>query len=321
MLFSIIIPMYNAETTLDKCLSSIAGQRFQDYQVLIVNDGSTDRSPAIAKQFADRDPRFSVIPANHSGPGAARNKGLACAEGDYVLYMDADDYWIREDLLPELSSRIHTHPADVYMYQMVKVTEDGTVLQRYTKPPFKQEGLVLDLEDIYQELVQDGQTLAAAWNKCVRRDLLLEKQIRFREDVFCEDIDWVLQLFSHTQTICLLNLWAYAYTQHKVKTRSTRSDAPNDLVTIVHDWGIRSVQGNISHNEAAAGLAAFEYATCLGRYHLLSPEKKKILRQDAYLLNYGLDRKTLLIRRFCRIFGFPVTCAALRVYLFLRRIW
>lgn len=321
MRMSIIVPVYNAEGTLDRCLSSIMDQTFRDFQVVIVDDGSADGSVVIAKSYADRDPRFSVIPGVHEGTGAARNKGLACADGEYVLYMDADDCWIREDLLQELENRIQNNPADVYMYQMVKVTENGTVLDRYTKPPFAHENIVMDLQDVYQDLVRDGQTLAAACNKCVRKDLLLENEIRFREDVFGEDIDWVLQLFSNVGTICLVNIRAYAYTQHKAPSRSTRSDAPEDLVSIVREWGLRSTQGSIACAGAVAGLVAFEYGICMGSDHLLSREKKRIMRENVHLLGYGLDKKTKLICRFYRVFGYHLTCLAIRIYLFLRRIW
>lgn len=321
MLFSIIIPMYNAEKTLEKCLTSILRQSFSDYQVLIVDDSSTDGSPTLAVGFAGTDDRFSLLSIPHSGPGAARNAGLSHAQGEYVVHMDADDYWIREDLLQQLADRIRVRPADVYMYQMVKMTEEGSVLNRYTKPPFANADVVMELKDVYQDLVADGQTLAAAWNKCVRRALLLEKGIRFREDVLGEDIDWVLQLFSHVQTICLVNLQAYAYVQHKTQTRSTCTAAHDDLVTIVHDWGIRSMDDKTAHAVAVAGLVAFQYGTCIGRDHLLSEEKKQTMRRDAYLLNFGLDGKTKLIRRFYRIFGYPLTAAALRLYLALRRIW
>lgn len=321
MRFSIIIPIYNGEKTLDKCLSSIIRQSFRDYQVLLVNDGSTDQSLAVAQKYADRDPRFSVLSINHRGPGAARNAGLLHSRGDYIVHMDADDYWIRDDLLQELENRILAQPADVYMYQMLKVTEAGNVLKRYNKPPFEKADVTLDLKEIYQDLVRDGQTLASACNKCVRRSLLTENGILFREDILGEDIDWVLQLFSHVRTICLMNLQAYAYTQHKTHTRSTRSEAHDDLVSIVHQWGQRSIGSQIAHMEAVAGLVAFQYAVCLGRDHLLSAEKKAIMRRDTHLLDYGLDRKTTMIRRFFRVFGYPLTAAAIRLYLFLRRIW
>ena len=320
MRMSIIIPVHNGASTLDRCLRSILGQSFGGYEAVIVDDGSTDESLAIARDYARRDGRFVVLSTPCGGAGAARNRGLAAARGEYVLYMDADDFWVRDDLLQELDARIRRQPAYVYMYQMEKVTEDGTVLARYTKPPFDHADAVVPLGDVYQDLVRDGQTLAAAWNKCVRRQLLLEHGIRFREDTLGEDIDWVLQLFSHVQTICLMNLRAYAYTQHRAPSRSTRSDAPNDLVGIVTDWGMRTA-GGIAHAQAVAGVVAFEYGICMGNHHLLSPEKQRLMRQNTHLLAHGLDRKTMLIRRFYQLFGYDLTCAAVRLYLAARRIW
>ena len=243
------------------------------------------------------------------------------ARGEYVVYMDADDYWVEEDLLQELALRIESTPADVYMYQMIKVTEEGTALERYSKPPFSYADKVLPLDEVYQDLVRDGHTLAAAWNKCVRRDLMTEKGIRFREDVLGEDIDWVLQLFSHVRTICLLNLRAYAYIQHKAVSRSTRADAPNDLVEIVTDWARRIAAGGLVHREAVAGVLAFEYGICMGSLHRLSPEKRALMRRSTYLLDWGLDGKTMLIRRFYKVFGYRLTCGAVRLYLAARRIW
>ena len=321
MIFSIIIPMLNAESTLDRCLSSIEQQSFQDYQVIIVDDGSTDHSLDIANGYALRDSRFSVISVPHGGTGAARNRGLAQAVGEYILFLDADDYWVKSDLLLDLQTRITNHPTDIFMFQMLKVTDDGVVLKRYTKPAFYHDNMVLALKDIYQDLVKDGQVLASACNKCVRKALLREKNVRFREDVLGEDIDWALQLFSNAQTIYLLNLYAYAYTQHKFQSRSSRENAPDDLVSVVNDWSARLKQGNISHARAVAGLTAFEYGICMGNNHLLSDDKKRIMKDNIYLLKYGLDRKTKLIYRFYKVFGYGLTCLAIRVYLVIRRIW
>lgn len=321
MRFSVIVPMYQAQDFLQKCLHSIAVQSFADFEALLVDDGSTDDTDAIAQSFAASDSRFRVIHTDHKGTGAARNAGFSCARGDYILFMDADDAWRCPDLLERLNRQVEAECADVLMFQMVKVTEDGKVLTRYTKPRFQQENTVLPLQDVYLDLVRDGQTLASACNKCVRRTLLLTRRILFREDILGEDIDWVLQVFSHVQTICLLNLDAYDYTQHHSPSRSDHPDAPNDLVTIVREWGAYATGQHAAHPKAVAGLVAFEYGICMGSYHKLSRANKQLLREHAHLLQYGLDKKTRLIAKFHRIFGFSLTCLAIRVYLCLRRIW
>lgn len=321
MRMSIIIPVHNSAATLDRCLESILAQTFGDYQVVIVDDGSADESLALAAEYARRDGRFTVVSEPCQGPGTARNTGLSLARGEYVLYMDADDYWMRADLLQQLEDRIRRQPADVYMYQMAKVKEDGTILRRYAIPDFTNADTVLDLDAVYEDLVRDGHTLAAAWNKCVRRELLLEKGIRFREDIIGEDIDWVLQLFSHVRSICLLNLQAYAYTQHRGVSRSRRHDGPNDLVKIVREWSAYAERPDAAHSGAVAGLVAFQYGICMGYYHCLSARSRRILREDVGLLERGLDSKTRMISAFYGIFGFRLTCLAIRTYLFLRRIW
>ena len=321
MCISIIIPVYNGESTLARCLDSVLAQTFGDFQTIVVDDGSTDGTLAVAQGYVRADARFAVTSITHGGPGAARNRGLELAKGDYVVYMDADDYWACNNLLEELNDRIRKMPADVYMYQMAKVQENGQVLERYTKPPFTKADQVQSLDDVYQDLVRDGHTLAAAWNKCVRREMMVDHGICFREDVLCEDIDWVLQLFSCADTICLMNLRAYAYTQHRTVSRSTQSDAPNDLVAIMADWISRILKDHVTRTDAVAGVLAFEYGICMGNHHLLSRENKSWMRQSIQLLDRGLDRKTLLIRKFCKIFGYHLTCAAVRLYLTLRRIW
>lgn len=321
MLFSIIIPVYNAERSVQMCLRSILDQTFRDFEIVAVDDSSTDDSLPVLKTYSAMDPRIRVLSIPHGGPGAARNAGLAQATGEYVLFADADDYWLMDDLLQQLHSRISRQPADVLMFQSTKMTEEEKPLRRYAKPPFRKADKTLALKDVYQDLVQDGQTLAAAWNKCVKRSILTENAVLFREDLLCEDIDWVLQLFSVTQTICLLNLYAYAYIQHKGPSRSRRKDAPNDLAQIIMDWSNRLTEGNIPHQTAVAGLTAFEYGICMGNYHLLNPENKTLLRQNTHLLAGGLDKKTKMIFRFHKIFGFRLTCLAIRTYLLMRRIW
>ena len=321
MLFSIIIPMYNAENFIERCLRSIQAQTYTDFEVLIVDDGSSDSNLKKACRIAEKDSRMKNFQIPHSGPGAARNKGISEAKGEYLLFLDADDYWLDKDFLKKLSDMIQHQHTEVFMYQMMKVTEDGTVLSRYKKPPFYHENVVLKLKDVYADLVQDGQALASACNKCVNKKLVDKHSIYFLEDTNGEDIDWVLQLFSYVRTICLLNWEVYAYTQHKTESRSTSKDAPNDLVRIIERWSRFLKQGQVPHARAVAGLVAFEYGICMGKYHSLSKEKRQVMREHEYLLKYGLDKKTKLIQAFYNRVGYKVTCSAIRFYLWTRRIW
>lgn len=321
MFFSIIVPLYNAENFIERCLNSILNQTYQEFEVLVVDDGSSDSSLNKSISMSESDSRLKIFQIPHSGPGAARNKGLSSASGEYVLFMDADDYWLDREFLAKLNDMIKHQHTEVFMYQMVKVTTEGKVLKRYVKPPFYHDNVVLKLKDVYADLVRDGQALASACNKCVSRKLIDKYAIRFLEDTNGEDIDWVLQLFSYVRTICLLNWDVYAYTQHKTESRSTSKNAPNDLVAIVERWSNLLKQGQVPHSRAVAGLVAFEYGICMGNNQYFSKEKRKVMRTHEYLLKYGLDKKTRMIYSFYRIFGYECTCLAIRIYLGLRRIW
>ena len=90
---SVILPVYNGETYLSECLDAILGQTLKEIEVICVNDGSTDRSPEILREYAARDSRIRVIDQENTGAGAARNNGMAQARGEYLSFLDADDFF------------------------------------------------------------------------------------------------------------------------------------------------------------------------------------------------------------------------------------
>ena len=159
----------------------------------------------------------------HSGAGAARNVGLHEASGEYVIFLDADDYWINPYLLNSLNEKLSGQKTDVVMFRMDKYTEDGKLLKKYRKAPLPADKACYKLSDVYDVLVKDGQVLASACNKCVRRSMLISHHIEFQEGGYAEDIDWVLQLFSVAETISFINEISYAYRQHQKGSASKNS--------------------------------------------------------------------------------------------------
>ena len=209
---------------------------------------------------------------------------------------------------------------DVVMFQMDKYTEDGKLLKKYRKGDFPSDKECYLLKEVYPILVRDGQVLASACNKCIRRSLLEEERIVFQEGGLAEDIDWVLQLFSYVKYIGFLNEISYAYRQHKGYSASNDTAGPEYQAQMVEDWAARLKRREVPNAKAVSGLLAFEYGICLGYSRYLSAEMKEMLKKHRYLLEYALDKKTRMIRAFCRIFGLRLTCIAVRVYLFIRRL-
>lgn len=115
MLFSIVIPIFNAEEYLKKCVNSVLEQSFQDWELILVNDGSTDKSGAIIDQFVAQDKRIRAIHKNNKGQLSARRSGIEIARGEYLLFMDSDDYWFPNCLLT-LFSIVEKSRPDVIMF-------------------------------------------------------------------------------------------------------------------------------------------------------------------------------------------------------------
>ena len=109
MLLSIIVPIYNTEKYLEDCLQSILNQTFSDYELILVNDGSTDSSPEICEQYAERDGRIRVIHKENGGVSSARNCGIEIAQGNYIWFVDSDDT-IAYDALQVLNEYIREKP-------------------------------------------------------------------------------------------------------------------------------------------------------------------------------------------------------------------
>lgn len=320
MFYSIIIPAYNAEQYIEQCIQSVLSQSFTDYEILVIDDGSVDNTGRIVQKMMEEYSAISVMQIIHSGAGAARNVGLEKAQGKYVIFLDADDYWTNPYLLKHLYRKLWQRDVDVVMFQMDKYTETGKLLLKYRKKPFPADKEYYCLNEIYETLVSDGQVLASSCNKCVRRSLLEKDHIVFQEGGLAEDIDWVLRLFSHIKSISFLDEISYAYRQHKGYSASNDMRGPEYQARMVEDWATRLKQHEVSNAKAVSGLLAFEYGICLGYSQYLSPEMKQMLRDHRYLLEYALDRKTCMIRKFCRVFGLRLTCVAIRCYLFLRRL-
>ena len=118
MTISVIIPVYNAENFLNECLNSIINQTYENLEIICINDGSTDNSLNILKKFSKKDTRIKIFTTDNCGQGSARNLGLNNASGEYISFIDADD-WIRLDTYEILYSKIYQSDLDLLFFQMI----------------------------------------------------------------------------------------------------------------------------------------------------------------------------------------------------------
>lgn len=223
--FSVIVPVYNTKKYLSACLESLIRQHFVDFEVLLVDDGSTDGSGALCDQYAAKDERFKVIHQENRGLGEARNTGLNYVTGEWVLFLDSDDYWT-ENGLQQLWDGMKRWPGSkLYITQWrVFCDDDRNLKMPQCTLPFPQEGLV-ELHTL-QEKVQfyDGHYGWAVWKLALHRSLVANNDLCFLPGVRNgEDLYWVLHLLDRITTFCCLDTALCCYREQEKGTLSERS--------------------------------------------------------------------------------------------------
>lgn len=209
MKYSVIIPVYNVEKYLEKCLLSVLNQTFQDFQMIIVIDGATDGSEAIARRIKKEHPQadIQIIVQKNKGLGGARNTGMEYATGDYWLFIDSDDY-LAADALEVLDRVTKDDKYDMIYFNSYVVNEQGKVLQLLNvQSPKKKDTCLTESPELLQ-------TYPAAWNKLYRRNLF-EDGIRYQEKKWFEDLDVALKFYLKAERILFIEDALYYYVQRK----------------------------------------------------------------------------------------------------------
>ena len=209
---SIVVPIYNAETTLTRCLSAIAAQTHRDLEVILVDDGSADGSGAICCQWAERDPRFRVLRQENRGPGGARNAGMDAATGDVIFFFDSDDE-AQPHLVEKTLLRFRETGAQVVLYGCTHVAGNTAMPRPLTAPK-----PVFTGREVQEELLPSLFTYGfgagvSPWGKGYDLKVLRHHDLRFPEErgQVCEDGLFMLALFSRVSCAAVLPDCLYRY--------------------------------------------------------------------------------------------------------------
>lgn len=189
---SVIIPVYNTEEYLPQCLHSVCDQTLTDIEIICVDDGSTDRSLEILKEFQKKDDRIIVLTQKNLQAGVARNRGIEIAQGEYLYFMDSDDF-IALDLLERTYAKAEKVDADIVLFGWKKydtVTQTSTPNSGYLNRHFLPSKEVFSYRDIPETILQV--TNPAPWSKLFRRRFIEEKQLRFQNFPNSNDVYFVL---------------------------------------------------------------------------------------------------------------------------------
>ena len=237
---SVIIPVYNIQQHLRECLDSVLGQSYPHLQVICVDDGSTDESPAILAQYAQKDPRVQVIRQQNAGPGAARNTGLEAATGEYVIFLDSDD-WFEPDFLAKMVDTAVREGADVAICRAVEFdTNSGRELpsQWMMKKQYLPGKLAFAPQEMADHLFQF--TYGMPWDKFYRRELLTTSGIRYPALKNSEDLAFVYPTLLAAKRIAVVD---EVLIHHRINrmasvsnSRCGQPEAPYEAFQIVKEY-------------------------------------------------------------------------------------
>jgi glycosyltransferase involved in cell wall biosynthesis len=221
-LISIIIPVYNTSMYLKQCVDSVINQDFAQYEIILVDDGSTDSSGTICDEYSLNHDFIKVIHKENGGLSDARNTGLANALGEHILFIDSDDY-ISENSLSSLYDTMNEESdVDVIFLDAVKAFSDGTALplgDNYIKDKI----LYKTHKEVLDHLASLPKFPGSACTKLIRRKLIAENNLYFVKNQLNEDIDWTIRLFLAAETFNYCPGYCYFYRQKRQGSITNKS--------------------------------------------------------------------------------------------------
>lgn len=310
MIFSIIIPVYNLEQYIGKLIQSIQNQDFMDYEVILVNDGSTDGSVDIIENLIKNDKRFLLINQENQGPGAARNTGIKSAKGEYLLFFDGDDFLTKKEAL----STLHGYAKedfDIMVYPLQRASNvDLIVHDSNVKYEVVFNG-VCHFTDQLEIMLKKGLILSSPCEQMIKRNFLIKNGLYFPVDVFSEDIEWIIRIMKSEPKMKLIDYQFYCY----------RWDRPGSTCnTQVKSWEkqIKIIEFLYFHYEKLKGkkdllseliLSYLAYHWCVACSNVSKLEKSferaagfAMLEKMEEILKYNQMKKVRVFGYFCKLF-------------------
>ena len=222
---SVIIPVYNTENYLPKCLDSVINQTLRDIEIIIVNDGSTDNSQHIINDYILKDKRIVAFLKANGGLSDARNYGIDKATGEYLAFIDSDDY-ISPEMLEEMYRLAIFHQSDLVVCDLVKVNQYGKEFRDLPQSPQLPDKIVLE-----EDFTFFGEMGCFACNKIYKKDLFTKH--RFKKGIHFEDIDLIPKLVLDSTIISKVNRPYYKYFERQDSISKTHTDKGLDLLFAV----------------------------------------------------------------------------------------
>jgi len=218
---SIIIPVYNDEKNISRCINSVLSQTYPDFECLLIDDGSTDKTSSICDSYSKKDKRISVYHKENEGISKTRQYGVDRANGEYIYFVDSDD-WVESSFADDLLEEINKNKPDLLFFDYYKNYTDEKNIYKSQKP-------VLQNNDIIIEMILEKKILSCPWNFVISKKYLINNNIIFNTNInYGEDTLFILELMLNNPNIVYINKSYYhhfindsSYTKTNIKQKYT----------------------------------------------------------------------------------------------------
>lgn len=310
---SFVIPVYNVENYLKHCIESILSQQLDSYEIVMINDGSTDNSAAICEDYVKKYKGIKVKHIKNSGPSAARNIGIKEASGSYIIFIDSDDYYI-ETTIREFVNIIKTKPKVDIVIGKVYIFYEGTE-EIFPKTRYVNLSGVdgLDGLNALEYLIRTGQFIQSVYSYMVRKDLLTNNKILFNENYKSyEDLDFTLNVFLNAKNVYSIDSFFLMYRKNRQGQITYKGNLKRDLAALdVSKYWLDKTNEIMIPEKYKSSIRSY-ISNCLmfglGSQYLYSNKEQRIrfaeFKKLQSCFKYATDKRLLPMKLIYRVFGY-----------------
>ena len=312
MFFTIIIPVYNSERYIHACIESILQQSFDDYEIILIDDGSVDNSGNICDEYAKEYSNISVYHQKNAGPSVARNVGMKYAKGKYWLFVDSDDYLEGKELFYNASEIIQSSAPDVILFGFKKYYEYNN--------SYKIENPTKEIRNpvLYSAIESENQFVLSASGKFIKSDLFRKNNLQFAENRYSEDMDWCARLIIVANEFSVLEQNAYVYRQRnrsrsKVIGEKNLKDIEKNIVQCFqYDIDDRSDEFKAAYKKYLARAVSM-YVICCAIGFYKGEYNVPFIKEYYNILKWESRKREKILYFTIRYFGVKVTLILLHM--------
>ncbi len=326
---SLIIPIYNVEQYLDNCINSVIYHKPESLgmEVILVDDGSTDKSPFICDRYAANYPFIRVVHKPNGGLSSARNIGTSQARGQYIMYMDSDDWWNPDVDLKKIVSIVKAQEkTEMFLFTSYDYIEGDGYYKRKEHDNFSKLN-TSNIKSFYRTLLNNGNLEVSACTKILKKAFLTENRLYFKEGLLSEDNEWMLRLLRSLRKVTIIDepLYICRLNREGSIANTIRKKNVEDLLLIIHLSQV-FYEKNPKHELKKFELcyASYLWFSALGLSDLLTRTDQWILkrkfRKTSGVCKYNEAPKTRLCFCIYKIVGFKMTSILLGKYIKMKRI-